>query len=44
LRRGEDELEYAEVKDADGNFKLVKQPIFKDKFDYIEKLKKEFPG
>jgi hypothetical protein len=42
LRRGEDELEYVEVKDADGNYQLVKQPIFKDKFDYIEKLKKEF--
>jgi hypothetical protein len=42
LRRGKDELGYARVKDADGNWKLIKQSIFKDKLDYVEKLKEEF--
>ena len=42
LRRGKDELGYARVKDTDGNWKLIKQSIFKDKFEHVEKLKKEF--
>ena len=44
LRRGKDELVYARVKDADGNYKLIKQSAFKDELEHIEKLKKEFPG
>jgi hypothetical protein len=44
LRRGKDELGYARVKDADGNWKLIKQSIFKDKLEHIEKLKREFPN
>ncbi len=44
LRRGKDELGYAQVKDADGNWKLIKQSIFKDKLDHVDKLKKEFSG
>jgi hypothetical protein len=44
LRRGQDELVYTRVRDADGNYKLVKQPMFKKEFEHIEKLKKEFPG
>jgi hypothetical protein len=43
LRRGEDELGYARVKDTEGNWKLIKQSIFKDDLEHIEKLKKEFP-
>lgn len=43
LRRGEDELVYARVKDAEGNYKLVKEPLFKKEFEHIEKLKKTFP-
>jgi hypothetical protein len=42
LRRGKDELGYVSVKDADGNYKLVKQSLFKAKLEHIEKLKKEF--
>ena len=42
LRRGKDELGYARVKDSEGNWKLVKQSIFKDKLEHAEKLKKEF--
>ena len=44
LRRGKDELVYTEVKDANGNRKLVKQPIFKDKLEHAEKMKREFSG
>jgi len=44
LRRGKDELAYARVKDADGNYKLIKQSAFKDDMEHIEKLKKEFSG
>lgn len=44
LRRGKDELGYARVKDTDGNWKLIKQSIFKDKLEHIEKLKEEFLG
>ena len=44
LRRGKDELGYARVKDPNGNWKLIKQSIFKDELDHIEKLKKEFLG
>lgn len=44
LRRGKDELVYIEAKDANGNNKLVKQPIFKDKLDHAEKMKKELTG
>ena len=44
LRRGKDELVYARVKDADGNYKLVKRPAFRDKLEHIERLKKEFSG
>jgi hypothetical protein len=44
LRRGKDELGYARVKDSNGNWKLIKQSIFKDELDHIEKLKKEFSG
>ena len=44
LRRGKDELAYARVKDADGNYKLIKQSAFKDDLEHIEKLKKEFSG
>ena len=42
LRRGKDEFGYVQVKDADGNSKLARQSIFKDKLEYIEKLKREF--
>ena len=42
LRRGEDELGYVRVKGDDGNWKLIKQSIFKDDLDHIEKLKQEF--
>jgi len=42
LRRGKDELAYARVKDADGNYKLIKQSAFKDDLEHIEKLKREF--
>jgi len=42
LRRGKDELAYASVKDSDGNYKLIKQSVFKDKLEHVEKLKKEF--
>lgn len=41
LRRGKDEIGYARMKDTDGNWKLIKQSIFKDKIEYVEKLKKE---
>ena len=44
LRRGKDELGYAQVKDTDGDWKLIKQPIFKDKLEHVEKLKKEILG
>ena len=44
LRRGKDELVYVRVKDIDGKYKLIKQSAFKDDFEYIEKLKKEFSG
>lgn len=44
LRRGKSELGYAEVKDTDGNWKLIKQSIFKDKLEHVERLKKEFPS
>jgi len=44
LRLGKDDVAYARVKDADGNYKLIKQSLFKAKLDHIEKLKKEFPG
>jgi len=43
LRRGKDELVFTEIKDGEGNHKLVKQSAYKDEFEYIEKLKKEFP-
>jgi len=43
LRRGQDEMVYAQVKDTYGKYQLVKEPIFKKEFEYIEKLKKEFP-
>jgi hypothetical protein len=42
LRLGKDDVAYARVKDADGNYKLVKQSLFKAKLEHIEKLKKEF--
>jgi len=42
LRRGKDELGYARVKGDDGNWKLIKQSIFKDDLDHIKKLKQEF--
>lgn len=42
LRRGKDELGYARVKDSNGNWKLIKQSIFKDELEHVEKLKKEF--
>jgi hypothetical protein len=42
LRRGEDELVYARVKDSNGNWNLIKQSAFKDKLEHIERLKKEF--
>ena len=42
LRRGKDELAYASVKDSDGNYKLIKLSVFKDKLEHVEKLKKEF--
>ena len=44
LRLGKDELGYAQVKDADGKSKLIKQSIFKEKLDYVERLKKELSG
>lgn len=42
LRSGKDELGYARIKGTDGKWKLVKQSIFKDKLEHVEKLKKEF--
>jgi hypothetical protein len=42
LRLGKDDVAYARMKDADGNWKLIKQSIFKDKLEHVEKLKKEF--
>jgi len=42
VRRGKDELGYARVKDSNGNWKLIKQSIFKDELEHVEKLKKEF--
>ncbi len=42
LRRGKDELGYARVKDSNGNWKLIKQSIFKDELEHVEKLKKNF--
>ena len=42
LRCGDDELVYTEVKDDEGNWKLIKQSVFKDELEHIEKLKKEF--
>jgi hypothetical protein len=44
LRRGKDELGYARVTDADGNHKLIKQSIFKDRLDHVEKLKRDLSG
>ena len=44
LRLGKDDVAYARVKDADGNYKLIKQSAFKDDLEHIEKLKKEFLG
>jgi hypothetical protein len=42
LRSGKDELRYTRVKDVYGNSKLIKQSVFKDKLEHVEKLKKEF--
>ncbi len=42
LRHSRNELQYAEVKGPDGKSKLVKQSIFKNDLEHIEKLKKEF--
>jgi hypothetical protein len=42
LRRGEDELVRAMVKDAEGNWQMTKRLIFADQLEHIEKLKKEF--
>jgi hypothetical protein len=39
LRRGKDELGYARVQDANGKWGLIKQSIFKDKLEYIDRLK-----
>lgn len=41
LRMGKDELGYVRVKDAEGNWKLIKQSIFKDKLEHAEKWKRE---
>lgn len=43
MRRGEDKLVYARVKDSDGKYKLIREPLFKNEFEHVEKLKKEFP-
>jgi hypothetical protein len=42
LRRGKSELGYAQVEDANGNWKLIQQPVFKDQLEHIERLQKEF--
>lgn len=42
LRKGEDELTYTMTLDGDGKRRLVKQSVFKDELEYIERLKKEF--
>jgi hypothetical protein len=42
IRLGKDEFGYARVKDTNGNWKLIKQSIFKDKLEHVERLKKEF--
>lgn len=42
LRRGEDELVFARVRDIDGKYKLIKKSVFQDDLDYIEKLQSEF--
>ena len=44
LRLGKDDVAYARVKDSDGNYKLIKQSIFKTKLEHVEKLREEFPG
>lgn len=41
LRLGKDEMGYARVQDNEGKWKMIKQSIFKDQLDYIEKLRKE---
>lgn len=41
LRLGKDEIGPAGIRDTDGKWKIVQQSRFKDKLDYIEKLKKE---
>lgn len=42
LRRGEDGLVRALLKDAEGSWQMTKRPIFADQLEHIEKLKKEF--
>ncbi len=42
LRRGKDEMGYARVQDKDGTWKFIKQSIFKEDLEHVEKLKKEF--
>src|SRR5215212_479006 len=42
LRLGKDEIGYAQVQDNDGNWKFIKQSIFKEDLEHAEKLKKEF--
>lgn len=42
LRRGMAETGYVSVRDPGGKHRLVKQSIFKDQLDHIEKLKEEF--
>ncbi len=42
LRRRKDEFGYVHIKGNDGIGKLVKQSIFKDKLNHVEKLKEEF--
>lgn len=42
LRRGKNEIGYAQVRDSNGKWKLTQQSIFKDQLEHIEKLKNQF--
>lgn len=41
LRLGKDEQGYARIKDPFGNWKLIKQSVFFERLEHVEKLKKE---
>lgn len=41
IRRGDDQLEFVQVKGIDGKWKLIKQPVFMKEMDYIKRIKNE---